>query len=220
MNLSTELLKVAKDLLANGSISRKGFFPNRNLFKPRREDFIPRGSGVKKLTPRDTTLEIYVWEEGDKYLGMGFSSKRQKPDFNYLFRDSRRRDLFIENYINSYKEGLANKEKKRLERKEVKNVFKVGDILYSSWGYDQTNVDFYEVVESLEKSVKLRKLQSKTVNVSMGSDSVSAKPGRYADNKVLLRRVSPSGSVKIDSVSRAYKWDGRPKYETSSGWGH
>ena len=22
----------------------------------------------------------------------------------------------------------------------------IGDIVYSSWGYDQTNVDFYEVV--------------------------------------------------------------------------
>ena len=29
----------------------------------------------------------------------------------------------------------------------AKHSFKVGDILYSSWGYEQTNIDFYQVAE-------------------------------------------------------------------------
>lgn len=35
---------------------------------------------------------------------------------------------------------------------------KVGDILDSSWGYDQTNIDFYQVVKTTEHSVWLRSI--------------------------------------------------------------
>lgn len=32
----------------------------------------------------------------------------------------------------------------------------VGTVLYSSWGYDQTNIDFYEVVKATAKTVTIR----------------------------------------------------------------
>lgn len=35
---------------------------------------------------------------------------------------------------------------------------KVGDIFYSSWGYDQTNIDFYKVLE-ITKSGKSARIQ-------------------------------------------------------------
>ena len=39
------------------------------------------------------------------------------------------------------------------------NPFKVGDVLYSSWGYEQTNVDFYQITRVSEKSVWYKKIQ-------------------------------------------------------------
>lgn len=38
---------------------------------------------------------------------------------------------------------------------------KEGSIFYSSWGYDQTNIDFYQVVKATAKTVWLRKLNAK-----------------------------------------------------------
>ena len=35
---------------------------------------------------------------------------------------------------------------------------KVGDILYDSWGYDQTNIDYYEVVRTSKASVWIRSI--------------------------------------------------------------
>ena len=35
---------------------------------------------------------------------------------------------------------------------------KVGDILYDSWGYDQTNIDYYEVVRTTKASVWIRSI--------------------------------------------------------------
>ena len=31
--------------------------------------------------------------------------------------------------------------------------YKVGDILYNSWGYNQTNVDWYQVIKVKPKSI-------------------------------------------------------------------
>lgn len=40
---------------------------------------------------------------------------------------------------------------------------KVGDIFYTSWGYEQTNLDFYQVVGLVGKvTVKLRKIAKDT----------------------------------------------------------
>lgn len=36
----------------------------------------------------------------------------------------------------------------------------VGDVLRSTWGYDQTNYDFYEVIKTTPKTVTLRKLSA------------------------------------------------------------
>ena len=47
------------------------------------------------------------------------------------------------------------KEQKVVKVQEYDHGFKVGDILYMSWGYEQTNLDFFKVVAVTEKSVRL-----------------------------------------------------------------
>jgi hypothetical protein len=41
---------------------------------------------------------------------------------------------------------------------KVKVQPKVGDILYSSWGYDQTNIEFFKVVKVSEFSVWIQEV--------------------------------------------------------------
>ena len=40
---------------------------------------------------------------------------------------------------------------------------KIGDVFVESWGYDQTNVDFYQVTRVMPKSVEIRAIHGKTV---------------------------------------------------------
>jgi hypothetical protein len=208
MNLSLELTKIASELVSSRMTLR-------------REYFIPKGNDVKKITPRGTDLEIYLWGDASSgYYGMGFGGRRNKPDFNYIFRNERHRDDYVKKYIRDAEVSMEQKSLRRQERIEFSHELKIGDILYSSWGYDQTNVDFYEVVSVTAKSVGIRKIHSKIVSSSQGSDSVVAVPGRFSDSKVLVRRVNRGNCVKLTSYSSACLWDGRPKHETSVGWGH
>lgn len=59
-------------------------------------------------------------------------------------------------------EGKATKEKKTAKTTKAKaNKFgvKVGDIFTASWGYDQTNVDFFQVIELVgTTSVRVREI--------------------------------------------------------------
>ena len=98
------------------------------------------------------------------------------------------------------------------------SVPKVGDILYSSWGYSMTLVDFYKVIKVSPsgKSVTLQKLESEVVS----GDSMTGykMPTQYVDRRerpIKNKRVKPDNdrySVKLNSSANAYKWDGKKKY--------
>jgi hypothetical protein len=96
----------------------------------------------------------------------------------------------------------------------------VGDILYSSWGYDQTNVNFYKVMDVRGKStVIIQEVALKILKPGRGVDKVVPVPDRIIGDK-LRKRVNPQGRVKIHSFEYAQKWDGEPKSQTSAGYGH
>jgi hypothetical protein len=90
-------------------------------------------------------------------------------------------------------------------------------ILVCSWGYEQTNVDFYQVVGLTPKSVRLRKLkknqQWRLCAITGEPDHTAggwALPERNAfDGLEFMRRVGNDGeSVKLSDYQTATLWDG------------
>ena len=110
---------------------------------------------------------------------------------------------------------------------------KVGDLFYSSWGYDQTNVDFFQVVAlSGESSVRLRPVVPPVLEddptgpmasyVTYKTDELPILPSTGASVFIKdtergdLKRVQRSGYdgslyVKISSFANAYKCTGETK---------
>lgn len=101
----------------------------------------------------------------------------------------------------------------------------VGQIIYTSGGYEQTRVCFYQVVGVTKASVKIHKIAKRYIS---GENSRSQRGGYYAevvadrDNFVgegeMTRRL-PRGyasgeySVKVDYY-HGYLWDGSPLHES------
>jgi hypothetical protein len=95
-----------------------------------------------------------------------------------------------------------------------------GTILYSTWGYEQTNVDFYVVVKggAVGKMIQLqpiRKSYQATGDMTgkvmpLVIDGLPFKVG-----EVLTRKLGPGwngkGYVKLTSYSGAQVWDGVAK---------
>jgi hypothetical protein len=153
------------------------------------------------------------------FHGVGFYGKQTSPAFNYSFKTFEAAEKELNTLADQRLRFFEQKRKQMQERKDYAHDYVAGDILYSSWGYDQTNVDFYEVTGVLGKQITLRAVGSKVVRSSPGIEYVVAQPGRFT-GPPMKKLVQQGGVVKIDSVARAYKWDGTPRYETASGWGH
>ena len=101
----------------------------------------------------------------------------------------------------------------------------VGDILYSNWGYDQTNIDYYQIIRATPKQVILQQLQKKVVSVGRTDEKVVPLKGKFDPREKKLRRKWRPGfnggiSVSLTSYSGAHSWDGRPISQTRGGFGH
>lgn len=109
---------------------------------------------------------------------------------------------------------------RRAERAEQPHELAVGDVLRAMWGYDQTNVDYYEVTRLIGKSmVEVREIGALSENTGDMQGDCAPSPGHYIGEP---QRCRPSGrSVRIDSVRTASKIEpkaviaGKPIYGAS-----
>lgn len=97
---------------------------------------------------------------------------------------------------------------------------KLNDILVCSWGYDQTNVDFYKVISITPsgKSVTIQRINSSvTEDGFMCGKSVPAVPHTVSkyNGEPMTKRVKLCAhygySVSISSYSTAFPYDGTPE---------
>jgi hypothetical protein len=95
--------------------------------------------------------------------------------------------------------------------------YKEGDILNTDWGWEQTNVEFYQVVKATEKSVWLREIDNKATYSSktMSGDKTPI-PGKFVNATILKRKMPYKGeSIKIQSFIPAFRWKGLPVHYSS-----
>lgn len=118
-----------------------------------------------------------------------------------------------------------SEELRRREREAAASVA-VGDVFVTSWGYEQTNIDYFEVVEKHGQYVTLRPIASRTVeDTGWMQRTVEAVPGSYIDRCALIddkssARYKVKGTkdkprIDLTSFASAYIWDGKPNNETS-----
>jgi hypothetical protein len=91
--------------------------------------------------------------------------------------------------------------------------YKEGDILNTDWGWEQTNVDFYQVVRATEKSVWLREIDNEATysNKTMTGKKTPI-PGKFVNENVFKRKMPHKGrAVYITDFIPAYRWNGLPK---------
>ena len=83
---------------------------------------------------------------------------------------------------------------------ETKHDLKVGDVLGTCWGYDQTNRDFYEVVGLIGKTMVLIKALRQEYEEKGFMQGV-CRPilGSYAESVTFRKRVNASNACKMYS---------------------
>jgi hypothetical protein len=162
--------------------------------------------------------EIERIDQDGKYLvkiyNMNAKKECNRQIAYYSFQSNKERR---EAYIESFKKNVQDRENGKKARADARKAFinpaKVGDILESSWGYDQTNVDYYQVTKVKGKMVEIREIGAQTVPESTYShgmaDMVKPVRDRFLDKETLNKIVRGSSYkdyfVKIESFAYAYK---------------
>jgi len=102
-----------------------------------------------------------------------------------------------------------------------KNV-KIGDIFYSSWGYDQTNIDYYMVTKLIGKTmIEIVPIESKYDETNSNQYQDALLPYKVVNpiSKKLRRKVLKGWKdelkVRIEHWRSAWIWDGKPKMATN-----
>ena len=174
--------------------------------------------------------------EGRIYLGEGKENVNLLVNMEQFINESTGKSVFFDNvpvimkdseieslskmYKTPYKEPEKNvadvsqnsliKDYSNNETKTAQDV-EVGDILYVSWGYDMTIVDFYRVIERKKASIKLETLAHKFTpeqDEVIPIDKVI--PNDKVDGK-LFRLSKHYGVCQINGHIARY-WNGKPKY--------
>ena len=117
----------------------------------------------------------------------------QKQVFGYRFRSEERLVEYILDFYNGKVQSSINAEKEKAERKakdlEARKNVNVGDIFCYSWGWEQTNIDFYQVVvKKGSASVAVRPINHETVEeTSWASENCRAVPNSFCGEAETVR---------------------------------
>lgn len=141
-----------------------------------------------------------------------------------------------EQLIRAALEGIEAKIEEKTKEKVNKFGVKVGDLFYASWGYEQTNIDFFQVIALVgERSVRVRGVclpvanesavssMSRDVSFSTTRDilpptrSVFIKDQEKGDLKRLKSYAADGVSnpqFYLDSFADAHLYKGQELYES------
>lgn len=137
--------------------------------------------------------------------------KGVKPAYNYAFASDADRVKFI-----SETKTIIDRDTEAAERRAIENAaeaekIQAGTILYSSWGYEQTNIDFFKVLSRKGKTVTMRKIGSKVESYNdhhMSGRKVADET--VTEGEVMTKRINKFGNITLNSFAFCGVWDGRP----------
>lgn len=138
----------------------------------------------------------------------------------------------IDYYVKKIKKNIDFIIAKKLEKAQknakiaainLKDKLTVGDIFYTSWGYEQTNVDFYEVTGFLNKLVLVREISQRKKETGFMSGSTIPVPGKFISGQLKAKPIFNNDEtvhgITIygvpSSANYAARWDGQPVFWSS-----
>jgi len=172
---------------------------------------IPEGS--QEIARQDLKAVVYA---GPGLKAKAYVGKSIKPYFHYRFQNQEQMNQKISSFFRRLEIIKAEKDAYKAEKAEFKTSLVVGDILYSSWGWEQTNIDFYQVIAVLSggKSVRIVSIKKEYLSGDGFTGTCSPLKDQF-DGEVLTKRVQPNNYITLNSYSCASKYNGVPKSYSS-----
>lgn len=175
-------------------------------------------AGAKVFTIGKDTYEYKSEDKDGQFFGrlIRIANRARagfKSEFNYRFNSDESRTKYFESVIKAKQDSATKASAKSDRVKLLKEAFrkdptvKAGDVFYDSWGYEQTNIDYYQVVAVKGLSVTFRRIAASIKEDSFMSGNKVAKINEFTSEdivKVVQFRYKdePTFTSDFGSISR------------------
>jgi len=157
--------------------------------------YIPQGYTIV-VRSKAAPAVVYLSAEG-RPAAMGFYGKAERPAFHHTYRSEERRAQHVAQFLASCEALDKRREERRAQRKAFAHTLQVGDVLSTCWGYDQTNVEFFQVVRLIGASmVAVRELARETEETGFMSGKCVPVLGKFIGPE-LRKRVLEGNRLDI-----------------------
>lgn len=159
-------------------------------------------AGSLVLTAKDGSI-FYVSTE--MLVIKAYRAKAKKPFMNYRYKNLDRLKASVTNSINACNSSFEEKAKRKAESKkrviEFREKLEVGTILYTCWGYEQTNVEFYQVVSKAGAYCEVREIAKRSQDTAYMQSEVTPKPNTFIGEP--MRKKIMDGYIVIHNSANA-----------------
>lgn len=167
--------------------------------------YIPTGY---TLIRSDASHGVEVWGQLEpRIVAICFGGKRSKPDWHFRFQSAERLHAKIDEHLNNLDAWAKRKSEQKAQRNAPHDV-KVGDIFRASWGYDQTNIDYYQCTRVISDStIEIRPIAQEAEETAFMQGQCVPAPNQFT-GEPMRKRVSMAGgepSVSITSYANAHR---------------
>lgn len=193
----------------------------RRFNQPNREFYIPKGA--TKITVKDLPLVFYVYStpKGDP-AALCFKGKAHKPFFRFRFipgpngcTAEQAREDRIRSTIEAVRKDAEAKAARRKERNSGKGRPEIGTLMHTNWGYEQTNVEHFQVVGHKGKTTLILR---EVAGARVDTEYMQGRTAPVFDDFIgepFERRWNGLG-VKICNVRTAWPNQGNESFSFSS----
>jgi hypothetical protein len=175
--------------------------------------YIPKDSEAIEHPQGLGVVFVYGRNGGEKVCGIAYRGKAGRSAWNYSFQNRERLDKHTREWFESLTSWQQRKAEWKAERNKP-HTLQVADIVSNSWGYDQTNVDWYQVVKTTEHFVWLREIAAEVKETSFMSGPSAPKPGQFVSEEITKHKASSGeyGNSVCFEFGSGSKWDGQPMH--------
>jgi len=187
--------------------------------------YIPEGY---ELSWDDQDLGIQIYYKNTPCISaICFVGRAVNPTWHYRFKDGQQRINEVTRTFKNVAELAEYKAARKAKAAEASanHGVKVGDVFRSSWGYDQTNIDYYQVLSVSNKTATFCKIAQLSENDGFLQGNCVPATNQFIGKpfKKLIQKSSTESSdyIKIYSFANAYKIEpvavvsNKPIYESS-----
>lgn len=144
---------------------------------------------------------------------VGYIGTAGRPTIHFSYRSAEARAAAVTRFFAGAQASVESKATSRAAKAAWTNPLKVGDILYTSWGYDQTNVEFFAVTRVSGRRTWVREIAADSEATGhMSGTCWPAMPIRFVGDET-MHTAQPSGMngvyVRISASRSAWPEQGR-----------